>query len=157
MTNPLLQAVGGHVANINGLVIECIRTVEIRCRRAARAPFRTAASRQCDRVRALGQTSLATALASLGPPLLQLMPDEDQPVAYMSMPEGLHRAGDALAKVVGHFAECVRHDAQGSAPPLAAFQQALDREVSVLRNTGTDDDVADAINALRTPLSELIS
>ena len=63
---------------------------------------------------------------------------------------------EAMSNISSALAECVRHDAQGSAPPAQYFEECLAQEVRRLRGAG-EEGLAEAMATLRAPLCRLMT
>jgi len=70
--------------------------------------------------------------------------------------ETLAAVGTSLANIGASIAECVRHDGQGSAPPVQHFEESLNAEGQRLRALG-EDGIAGALESLRAPLVRLMT
>lgn len=69
--------------------------------------------------------------------------------------EILQAVGTSFANIAGAIAECVRHDAQGSAPPVEFFEQCLNTEIQRVQALG-EDGLAVVIGTLQHPISRLL-
>lgn len=68
----------------------------------------------------------------------------------------LATVGEAFANIAAAIAECVRHNAQKSRPPVELFEECLTGEVRRLHSAG-EDGLAASMEAIRAPLSRLMT